>query len=63
MVRMDRFKDSPPSDTEQVAQLRLHLRERSLSELVNKEIVEYDSEEGVVKEGSRFSKAWAEYQQ
>lgn len=60
MMIMNLFGDSPPSVNEKVAKLRLHLRRRSLGELERREIVEYDSDENVVKQGLRFSEVWAD---
>lgn len=50
----------PPSATEDVARLRLRTRNRSLSELVAEEVVEWDRDEHVVRKGRRFYETWDE---
>lgn len=57
---MNRLDDSPPSANERVAKLRLQLRHRSLAELETREIVDYDRDAHLVKEGIHFSDAWTE---
>ncbi|PAU81475.1 hypothetical protein CK500_14310 [Halorubrum salipaludis] len=57
------FQSSPPSATEKVAKLRLHLRHRSLQELEQRNIVEYDGDDDLVKEGLRFREKWEDFQE
>jgi hypothetical protein len=53
-------RDDPESSCEEVARLRLHLSEHSLSELVEKEVLEQDEGENSVRKGGLFSEVWNE---
>ena len=46
--------NDPPSADEDVARLRLALRNTSLSALVDRGILTYDRDENVVRKGPRF---------
>lgn len=63
MLLSTRFQSSPPSATEKVAKLRLHLRHFSLQELEQRDIVKYDDDDDLVKEGLRFMEKWAEFRE
>ena len=47
-------RDDPPSADEDVAKLRLRLRDLSLAELEERGLVNWDREEHVVRRGPRF---------
>lgn len=51
-------KGDPPSATKDVAKLRLQARHRSLSELEEAEVVEWDRDEHIVRKGRRFYDTW-----
>lgn len=48
------LRDNPPSADEDVARLRLDLRDRSLSELEAEGLLRWDREEHIVTKGPRF---------
>ena len=51
-------RDEPPSASEEVARLRLRVSNHSLSELVEKEVLERDEDDSVVRKGERFTEVW-----
>ena len=53
-------RDDPESSCEEVARLRLRLSDHSLSELVEKEVLERDEGETGVRKGKRFTEVWNE---
>jgi hypothetical protein len=50
----------PPSATEEVAKLRLELHQLSLSELEERELVNWNREKNIVEKGPEFDSARAE---
>jgi len=52
----DVLGDDPESANEEVAKLRLQLKEFSLPELVNKGLVEWNKDEHLVTKGPQFDK-------
>ena len=48
--------EGPPSADEEVARLRLQLRQESLDKLVKQGLVDWDRENNVVKKGSNFDR-------
>lgn len=55
LPQTDLCHNDPPSDDEDVARLRLELRHKSLEELVERGLVEYNRERHVVTRGTDFS--------
>lgn len=53
-MRYQLFADDPPSADEEVARLRLQLRDSSLAELENAGIVRWDRENNIVRKGPEF---------
>jgi hypothetical protein len=53
---VDIARDEPPSADEDVAKLRLQLRQKSLEELVDDGLVSWDRENNVVVKGPHFDK-------
>jgi hypothetical protein len=51
-------RDDPESFCEEVARLRLQLSDHSLSELVEKEVLERNEDENRVRRGNRFTEVW-----
>lgn len=51
-------RDGLPSACEEVARLRLRWSNYSLSELVEKDVLERDEDENVVRKGERFTEVW-----
>lgn len=51
-------RDDLPSACEEVARLRLRLSNRSLSELVENEVLERDEDDNVVRKGEGFTEVW-----
>lgn len=58
MLPSGEVRDDPRSSCEEVARLRLRLSHVSLSELVEKEVLEWDEDENVVRKGKRFTEVW-----
>lgn len=46
--------DDPPSATRDIARLRLQLRNRSLADLEDAELVVWDRDKHIVRKGPRF---------
>jgi hypothetical protein len=51
-------RDDPESFCEEVTRLRLQLSDHSLSELVEKEVLERNEDENRVRRGNRFTEVW-----
>lgn len=51
-------RDDLPSACEEVARLRLRWSNRSLSELVAKDVLERDEDDTLVRKGERFAEVW-----
>jgi hypothetical protein len=51
-------RDEPESSCEEVARLRLQLSDHSLSDLVEKEVFEWNESETRVRRGNRFTEVW-----
>jgi hypothetical protein len=49
-------RNEPPSADEEVAKLRLQLRDKSLEELVDEGLVTWDRENNVVMKGPHFDR-------
>jgi len=54
-------RDDPPSVDEDVAKLRLQLRQYSLSELEQAGVVRWDKDEHLVKKGPQFEEKKSEW--
>jgi hypothetical protein len=53
---VDKARDEPPSADEDVAKLRLQLRQKSVEELVDDGLVSLDRENNVVVKGPHFGR-------
>jgi hypothetical protein len=53
-------RDDRPSASEEVARLRLQCSDHSLSELVEKDVLERDEDDNVVRKGQRFDEIWSD---
>ena len=51
-------RDELESSCEEVARLRLRLSDHSLSDLVEKEVLEWNESETRVRKGNRFTEVW-----
>ena len=55
-VPIEMSRNEPPSADEEVAKLRLQLRDKSLEELVDEGLVTWDRENNVVMKGPHFDR-------